>query len=154
ADFSELAAAERARLAYVDRATHRLVFHHPLIRSTVVELSYAEERRSAHRVLADVWADQPDRRVWHLAEATVPPDEVVAPELEAMAARIPARGGAVGGVGALTRSAELSPTTAERQRRMAAAAYVGADLAGDLTSASHVVAGLRRGETEFEGSLQ
>ncbi len=154
ADYRDLAAAEQARLVYVDRATHRLAFHHPLIRSTVVELSYADERRTAHRVLADVWADQPDRRAWHLAEATVEPDESVAHELEAAAARILARGDAVGCVEALTRASELSPRTAERRRRMAAAAYIGADLAGDLSSASRVVGELRRGETDVGGSLQ
>jgi DNA-binding CsgD family transcriptional regulator len=154
AGLRDLAVAEQARLVYVDQATHRLVFRHPLMRSAVVELSHAEERRSAHRMLADVWADQPDRRAWHLGEATVEPDERVAHELEASAARILARGDAVGCVAALTRSAELSPRTAERRRRMAAAAYIGADLAGDLSSASQVVAELRRGETEVEGSLQ
>jgi DNA-binding CsgD family transcriptional regulator len=154
ADFRDLAAAEQARLVNVDQATHRLVFRHPLMRSAVVELSHAEERRSAHRVLADVWADQPDRRAWHLAEATLEPDELVAHELEAAAARILARGDAVGCVEALTRSSELSPGTAERRRRMAAAAYIGADLAGDLRSASHVVTELRRRETQVEGSLQ
>ncbi len=116
AGFRDLAAAEQARLAYLDEATHRLAFHHPLMRSAVVDLSQAEERRTAHRVLADVWADQPDRRAWHLAEATVEPDESVAAQLEAAAARILARGDAVGCVKALTRSSELSP----RERRATA----------------------------------
>ena len=124
------------------------------MRSAVVDLSQAEERRTAHRVLADVWADQPDRRAWHLAEATVEPDESVAAQLEAAAARILARGDAVGCVKALTRSAELSPRSAERRRRLAAAAYIGADVAGDLSNASQVLAELRRGDTEVEGSLQ
>ena len=109
-----LAAAERARLAYMDHATHRLAFRHPLMRSAVVNLSEAEERRSAHRVLADVWADQPDRRAWHLAEATTEPDESVAAQLEAAAGRILGRGDAVGCVKALTRLADLSPGVAER----------------------------------------
>ena len=153
AGIGDLAAAEQARLAYVDETTHRLAFHHPLIRSAVVDLSQAEERRTAHRALADLWVDQPDRRAWHLAEATVEPDESVAAELEAAAARILARGDAVGCVKALTRSADLTPGGAERGRRLAAAAYVGADVAGDLSNASHVLAELRRGHAELEGSL-
>lgn len=154
AGFRDLAAAEQARLVYLDEATHRLAFHHPLMRSTVVDLSRAEERRTAHRVLADVWSDQPDRRAWHLAEATLEPDESVAAQLEAAAARILARGDAVGCVKALTRSADLTPGDADRGRRLAAAAYIGADVAGDLSNASHVLAELRRGHAELEGSLQ
>jgi DNA-binding CsgD family transcriptional regulator len=154
AGFRDLAAAEEARLAYVDEATHRLAFRHPLMRSAVVDLSQAEERRTAHGVLADVWVDQPDRRAWHLAEATIEPDESVAAQLEAAAARILARGDVVGCVKALTRASELSQRSAERRRRLAAAAYIGADVAGDLGNASKVLAELRRGDTELAGSLQ
>ena len=75
-------------------------------------------------------------------------------QLEAAAARILARGDAVGCVKALTRASELSPRSAERRRRLAAAAYIGADVAGDLGNASNVLAELRRGDVEFEGSLQ
>jgi hypothetical protein len=67
----DLAAAEQSRLAYVDQRTRRLAFRHPLIRSAVVELSADDERRRAHRELAGLLADQPDRRAWHLAEAAV-----------------------------------------------------------------------------------
>ena len=49
AGLHDLAPAEQARLAYLDERTHRIAFHHPLIRSTVVELSTAEDRRDAHR---------------------------------------------------------------------------------------------------------
>ena len=152
--FRELAAAEQARLAYVDRATHRLAFHHPLIRSAVVDLSHAGDRRSAHRVLADMWSAQPDRRAWHLAEAALEPDESVAAQLEGTAARVLARGDAVGCVKALTRASELSPRSAERLRRLAAAAYIGADVAGDLGNASTVLAGIQRDDVDLEGSLQ
>ncbi len=154
AGFRDLGAAEQARLAYVDPATRRLAFRHPLIRSAVVDVSQAEERRRAHRVLADLWADQPDRRAWHLAEATIEPDEAVAAQLEATAARILGRGDAVGCVKALTRASELSPGLTERQRRLAAAAYVGAEVTGELSSAANVLAGLRRGDVALEGSLQ
>src|SRR5262249_32008853 len=149
----DLAAAEHARLAYLDDATRRLVFRHPLIRSAVLDLSPARERRTAHRGLAEVWANQPDRRAWHLAESIVGPDESIAAELEAVAARILARGDAVGCVKVLTRASELSPRSAERHRRLAAAAYIGADVAGALGNASNVLAELRRGEAEGTGSL-
>lgn len=152
--FHDLAAAEQVRLAYQDQDTHRLAFRHPLIRSAVVDLSHAEERQSAHRALADVWADQPDRRAWHLAEASVAPNESVAAQLEATAARILARGDAVGCVKALTRASELSPRSAERHRRLAAAAYVGAEVTGELSNASKVLMDLRRGEVPVEGSLE
>jgi DNA-binding CsgD family transcriptional regulator len=154
AGFRHFAAAEQARLARLDDTTHRLAFRHPLVRSAVVDLSHAEERRRAHRVLAEMWAEQPDRRAWHLAEAAVDPDELVAAQLEAAAARILARGDAVGCVKALTRASELSPRSLERHRRLAAAAYIGADVAGDLSNASHTLAELRRADTEIEGSLQ
>ena len=105
-------------------------------------------------MLADVWAAQPDRQAWHLAEAVVDPDESVAVQLEGTAARILARGDAVGCVKALTRASELSPRSAERHRRLAAAAYIGADVAGDLGNASKMLAELRHGEVDLEGSLQ
>jgi DNA-binding CsgD family transcriptional regulator len=154
AGFRDLGPAEQARLAYLDDATHQLAFGHPLMRSAVVGLSQAEERRAAHRVLADLWADQPDRRVWHLAEAAIEPDERVAAQVEAVAGRVLARGDALGCVRLLTRASELSPSSDERHRRLAAAAYIGADVAGDLSSASLVLAGLRRGPAGVEGSLQ
>jgi len=150
----DLVAAEQARLAYLDEQTHRLAFHHPLMRSAVVDRSEAEERRSAHRVLATVWADQPDRQAWHLAEATVEPDESVAALLEASAGRILARGDTVGCVRALTRASELSPRSADRGGRLAAASYIGAEVAGDLGHASQVLERLRRGDVELDGSLQ
>ena len=152
--FRDLAPAEAARLAYLDGTSRQLAFRHPLVRSTVVDLSRAEERRAAHRVLAEMWTDQPDRRTWHLAEATVEPDESVAAELEAAAGRLLGRGDVVACIKALTRASELSPRSVDRRRRLAAAAYVGADVAGDLANASRVLADLRGGDAELEGSLQ
>jgi hypothetical protein len=150
----DLAAAERAQLVYVDGRTHRLAFRHPLIRSAVVELSTNDERRRAHRALADRLAHQPDRRAWHFAEATVEPDEHVAGLLEQAGHRILARGDAVGAVVALTRASELSPGGADRGRRLAEAAYIGADVTGDLRNASQLLDNARRADPELSGSLQ
>jgi len=151
---SDLDAAERARLARLDPVTHRLAFRHPLIRATVVELSTADERRWTNRVLAELWADQPDRRAWHLSEATVEPDEDVAALLEQAAQRVLARGDVVASVATLTRAAELSPVAADRAQRLAAAAYIGTDVAGELRSATRLLNDLRRVDPELTGSLR
>jgi hypothetical protein len=152
--FSDLDAAERASLAHMDRGTHRLAFRHPLIRAAVVELSTADQRRRANRALAELWVDQPDRRAWHLAEATINPDEDVAAQLEQAARGVLARGDVVASVAAMTRASELSPQSADRNRRLAAAAYIGADVAGELRSASRLLDEMRRVDPELTGSLQ
>ena len=71
----DLAPAERDHLVHTDENSHRVSFRHPLIRSAAVEASTSGERRRAHRALAAVLADQPERRAWHLGEACVEPDE-------------------------------------------------------------------------------
>ncbi len=152
--FDDLAAAERARLAYVDHVTRRLAFRHPLIRAAVVELSTEDECRRAHEQLADLLADQPDRQAWHLAEATMAPDEHVAGLIEQVAQRILARGDATGAVAALTRASELSPPRAGRSRRLAKAAYIGATVAGELDTASQLLDDARRADPDPGGSLE
>src|SRR5690606_34988798 len=79
--------------------------------------------------------------------------EGVAAQLEAMAGRVLGRGDAVGSVKAQARAAELSPNHQDRARRLAAAAYIGAEVTGDLRRASDVFSRLRRGDTDLEGSL-
>jgi len=150
---SDLAAAERAQLLYVDGNTHRLAFRHPLIRSAVVELSTEAERRQAHQQLAGLFAEQPDRRAWHLAAAALEPDGDVAALLEAAAHRILRRGDAVGAVTALLRAAELSPDAADRSCRLALAAYIGADVTGDLRRAPQLLAAARRADPDLDRSL-
>ena len=132
AGMEDLAHAEQAGLVYVDAATGRLAFRHPLTRSAVVELSTGEQRREVHRALAEYWSDRPERRAWHLAHATVEPNEDVASLLEEVARDNVRRGDAGGAIAALLRAAELSPRGYERSRRIAEAAYLGADLTGDL----------------------
>jgi DNA-binding CsgD family transcriptional regulator len=151
---SDLDPAERARVAYLDPDTHRLAFRHPLIRAAVVELATADERQRANRELAQLWIDQPERRAWHLAEATMEPDEEVAALLEQASHRVLARGDVVASVAALTRAAELSPRAAESNRRLAAAAYVGTDVTGQLRGAVRILDEVRRADPEFTGSLQ
>ncbi|MEV7032955.1 AAA family ATPase [Streptomyces sp. NPDC093272] len=127
-----LAPAERGRLVHVDDATGRLTFRHSLIRSVVVDLSSSDQRRGVHRALADAWAGVPEQRAWHLAQAAEEPDARVADLLEEAADSSVRRGDGPNAVAALLRSAGLSPAAAERARRLAKAAYLGANLTGGL----------------------
>ncbi|MGW9209744.1 AAA family ATPase [Embleya sp. NPDC055664] len=131
-DLKHLAPAERARLVRVDDLTGRLEFRHSLIRSTVVDLSTSDQRRGVHRALAEAWVGVPEQRVWHLAQAAEEPDERIAALLEETADISARRGDGPGSVAALVRAADLSPATAEQARRLAKAAYVGANITGDL----------------------
>ncbi|MGJ6969006.1 helix-turn-helix transcriptional regulator [Streptosporangium sp. G11] len=153
ADLDDLAPAERDQLVNFDEGTRRLVFRHPLIRSAVVDACTSAERRAAHRALAHVLAHQPERRAWHLGEASVEPDEQVAALLEQAARLIAARGDAVGAVAALVRAADLSPRGSDRARRLAEAAYIGADATGELRGASELLENARRADSDLTGSL-
>lgn len=149
----DLAPAEQAGLVRVSEGTGRLVFRHPLTRSAIVELSTSGDLRRAHRTLANQLEDQPERRAWHLAEAAPGPDEKVAGLLEEAAHRILRKGDAVGAVAGLLRAADLSPLRSDRSRRLAAAAYVGAAVTGDLRSVSHLLAAAHRADPEPSESL-
>ncbi|MFE7750241.1 ATP-binding protein [Streptomyces sp. NPDC057428] len=139
----ELGPAERDRLVTISDLTRRLSFRHPLIGSAVVEEATTAARRKAHRALADVLTDQPERRAWHLGEAAPGPDEAVAALLEQTARHRIRRGDALGAVAALTRAAGLSPAAPDESRRLAEAAYIGADAGGELEDASRLLAGAR-----------
>ncbi|MET8277195.1 LuxR family transcriptional regulator, partial [Streptomyces sp. NPDC005096] len=138
-DLDDLAPAERGQLVHIDEGARRLKFRHPLIRAAVVENSTSGERRAVHAALAHVLVDQPERRAWHLGEATVEPDENVAALLEHAARITLRRGDAVGGMRTLIRTAHLTPPGPDRARRLAEAAYVGAESTGALPSAQKLL---------------
>jgi DNA-binding CsgD family transcriptional regulator len=140
-NLDDLAPAEDASLVQV--GANRLTFRHPLIRAAVVEASSGRDRRWAHAALAEA-IDVPERRVRHLAESAISPDEDIASQLEAAAQAVSRRGDALGAVAALTRAAELSPDPAQRSRRLAEAAYLGADAGGELVTASRLLTDARR----------
>ncbi len=147
-----LSAAESDHLITVDGTNRRVTFRHPLMRAAVVETSTLTERCQAHRALAEIRAEAPERRAWHLGRATLVPDERVAALLEEAGHRAARRGDATAAVATFTRAAELSPRPADRGRRLTRAAYLGADATGELRSASELLDRARRADPDLTGS--
>jgi DNA-binding CsgD family transcriptional regulator len=141
-----LAAAERLGIA-MDAATPAVEdgliefaawvrFLHPLVRSAAYRSASLQERRDAHRALAEVTDPDldPDRRAWHRAQATTGPDGQVASELERSASRAQARGGLAAAAAFLERAATLTTQPGRRTERLIAAARAKRD-AGALDAA-------------------
>jgi DNA-binding CsgD family transcriptional regulator len=116
------AAEQKALVAIHDR---QFDFRHPLVRSAVYGAATSSERRDAHRALATALANdatRADRRVWHLAAASLEPDEDVAQALEEAAQRAANRRGHAAEAKALARAAALSLNGTARARRVVRAA--------------------------------
>ena len=120
-------AAPAADARIIDVDLHMLRFRHPLIRSAVAQGASAGDRRRVHEALADVLADQPDRRAWHRAALLSGEHEEIALELEHAAFRAQRRGAIAVAVSALRRAADLSEGTA-RSRRLLGAARLAVEL--------------------------
>jgi DNA-binding CsgD family transcriptional regulator len=117
-------ALDQAEAAGLVRTGERLRFRHPLVRSAAYRTASFAARQAAHRALAEVLAgeDAADQRAWHLAAATVGPDDTAAAELERSADRARRRGGHAAAAAALERAGELTGDDPERGRRLAEAA--------------------------------
>jgi DNA-binding CsgD family transcriptional regulator len=115
ADLTPLAAAEQGGLVTV--ALDQLTFCHPLARSAAYRSAPSDERRAAHRVLADAETD-PDRRAWHRAAAALGHDAEAAQALEDAGRRALARGAYAATASSLERAAKLTADARDRARRL------------------------------------
>ena len=131
-----------------------VTFRHPLVRSSVYRAASPEDRQAVHRALADATDLEvdPDRRAWHLAQATSGFDEDVASELERSAGRAQARGGLAAAAAFLERAVGLTVDPEYRARRALAAAQA-KHQAGAYDAALRLVAVAESGPlNELEGA--
>jgi DNA-binding CsgD family transcriptional regulator len=129
--------AERRGLLALDGEIH---FRHPLLRSILYYESSAEQRRSAHRALADAFPadDRSLRRAWHLGLSTGDPDEEIAAALAEAAMDARQRSGYGAAAQAFERAARLSPDRVVRSERFIEAAR-DFQLVGNLARASELL---------------
>ena len=134
-DTGDLVAAEAAGFLTLDGDVARL--RHPLLQPIALELMEPAERRDAHRALAEALDHDQDveQRAWHLAEAAIVPDDVVAAALEAAATRAAARTGYATAATFLARAATVAPDPLRSGRDLLGAAQL-AMAAGDAARGS------------------
>ncbi|MET8036843.1 LuxR family transcriptional regulator [Streptomyces sp. NPDC005345] len=154
ASSTDLLPAVQAQLVTTQDQIGSVTFTHPLIRTTLIACSTSAERRQAHSDLARLSERRPESCAWHLAEAADRPSEALAAVLESNATAALRRGAAGEAMARALRSAELSPDAAERARRLARAAYMKADVSGDLKDASAMLLAAREGTSGTDSSLQ
>jgi DNA-binding CsgD family transcriptional regulator len=125
----DLAAAERAGLVTVGPT--EIEFAHPLARAAMYADATAPERREAHAALASVLPDRDvDQRAWHLAAASVGPNDQASDALEQAGSRARERSAYAVAAAAFERGAGLTSREEVRDRLLYAAAEA-AWLAGD-----------------------
>lgn len=116
----------------------RIEFRHPLVRSAIYQSATPAQRVAVHTALAKALEARPDRRVWHLAAATLGPNEAVAAEIEAAAIRAETRGAPMVTLEALERAALLTPDDDRRAERFLRAAELALEL-GDPVAAARLL---------------
>jgi DNA-binding CsgD family transcriptional regulator len=116
--------AEETDLLDLGGAGGPVVFRHPLMRPVAYRAASRVDRRKVHAALAaatDARTD-PDRRTWHLAQASAGPDDLLAADLERSAGRARDRGGLAAAAAFLERSMALTAQPRRRAERTLAAA--------------------------------
>jgi DNA-binding NarL/FixJ family response regulator len=135
--------ARMAGLITVDEPTGTVSFADAMTATVVLQASTSEERRQAHRRLAERPDTDVAARTQHLDQATVGPDEEVAGLLEGAGRAALASGDAVTAASALIRAAYASVAPGERSRRLAEAARVKAQIPGAGAEVSDLLAEAR-----------
>jgi DNA-binding CsgD family transcriptional regulator len=130
------AAAEAAQRGLLEFPGNSVQFRYPLLRSAVYHGASDTERRNAHHALSQAGSEQ--LRAWHLAAATLIPDEALATDLQRTAERAGARGGYAARAALLRRAVDLTPDDARRAEREMALAEARL-MAGDSTAAQSLV---------------
>ncbi|MGF6882840.1 DNA-binding CsgD family transcriptional regulator [Nocardia sp. GAS34] len=130
----DLVAAERSGLLV--RQGDQVSFRHPLARAAILRDAPLDLRLAVHRALAETLCrsgnpEAVDRAVWHRAAASTGPDDTIADDLEAAAARAYGRADHAAASVAMERAAELTVTAGTGTRRLICAAKA-AVVAGDL----------------------
>ncbi|GII53422.1 hypothetical protein Pth03_18110 [Planotetraspora thailandica] len=97
-------------------------FRSPLVRVGILRRETVPRRQAANAALAAVLSGEPHRRVWHLAQSIVGPDDDVADELESSHRLHLRHGWIMAAVRVLERSAQLTSDPAVRGRRLLIAA--------------------------------
>jgi DNA-binding CsgD family transcriptional regulator len=126
----DLVVAEEAGLVTIDAGV--VDFRHPLARAAVYAEAPAGERREVHGALAAALPEPDvDRRAWHLAAASVGPDDRAAAVLEQAGTRAHERRAYAVAAAAFGRGAGLAASDGRRASLLLAAADA-AWLAGDM----------------------
>src|SRR5262249_18115774 len=116
------AATEANAAGLIEGDGPELRFRHPPIRSAIHQAMTLEERRATHDTLAATLEDDPDRRTWHRAAATIGTDRQVADDLEALAQRASRRGALGVAMQAIERASQIVDSPEQRAIHLARAA--------------------------------
>ena len=151
-ELADLEPAQRRGLISITTDGRMVRLRHPLTGAAVVELASSDERRRAHRRIAEL-SDDPDRRAWHLGVSTDGPDDTVADTMERAAERWLRRGDTVGAITAWVRAGRLSSTPAARARRLALAATHAAQRTTDFRESRDLLTEAVTADPSLRGSL-